>query len=285
MSESVNFTLLNKVKTTSEWEAITVKPPKGEICFAETGTGYGNYYPKIGNGTATFANLPVAGIYGQGIEIGQGKQISITDLNDLVYPGSYYASSEAFGQLANKPVGHQLTGRVIIKVFSNDTEKNLYTQLLFSSSGRSVFYMRNLYKANDTWTYSEWISYFGLISNTVSEENTQIANSEVVQIPIRVPYTGYYQLFVQVIFRGTSQNGYTGIGEGTRRIKIDGNDSFNTGDSAWGPGYTGCPTTLYMMRNLDITAEDGTYIKIFQNSGSSIYVDVMYTYTRLGDKD
>lgn len=273
---NVSIALINKVATKANWDATTSPIPNGEIVLEKTFANSTSYNMKVGNGNK-YSLTPYAGIYGCGTRL---SDISISDLDSLTYPGSYYANYT--DPLNNLPLNNILSPtRRIIKIYANTTSGDVITQEVWSADGSSyVFYRRNAHFQNNTWTWTDWYEFnssinncfYGHLSLSNGVESSVILNNPNAENKITV--NGRYLIQVTAIFDSADASGKITLGIET---------SHTSNYSSCGTSSTSNKTTLTSSRILNISANNNSKsVNFYQYGNASLEVYYWITYIRLG---
>lgn len=273
---NVSIALINKVATKADWDATTSPIPNGEIVLEKTFTNSTSYNMKIGNGNR-YSLTPYAGIYGCGTRL---SDISISDLNSLTYPGSYYANYA--DPLNNLPPDNILNPtRRIIKIYANTASGDVITQEIWSADDANyVFYRRNAHFQDNVWTWTDWHEFNSPINKTFSGDlslSDGVESSVILNDPNaenKITINGQYLIQVTAIFNSAGASGKITLGIGT---------SHTSNYSSYGTSSTSNKTTLTSSRTLSISANNNSRsINFYQEGNASLKVYYWITCIRLG---
>lgn len=281
---NVSISLINKVGTKSEWETANPTIPTGEILLEKPLANAKNFNMKIGCGLP-YKSTTYAGIFGCGTDLSTWAVNSAFDLNNLTFPGSYYANSDL--SLNNEPnwISDIISGRKIIKVYSNKLDAGdsqiLLTQEIRPSFGAYLgYFARNGSYDGTNWTWNDWKEITTSICRQLQESRVIRENGDLNKVNFSVEVSGHYLITALINFN----NGVNR--EGKRALFIQGTNEIYACYADPISEITTVQLSKYsdVEAGTDYTHGQGFYIIPYQTSGENINYSYIVQYQRMGPR-
>ena len=281
---NVSISLINKVGTKSEWETANPTIPTGEILLEKPLANARNFNMKIGCGLP-YKSTTYAGIFGCGTDLSTWAVNSAFNLNNLTFPGSYYANSDL--SLNNEPnwIGDIISGRKMIKVYSNKLDAGdsqiLLTQEIRPSFGAYFgYFTRNGSYDGTNWTWNDWKEITTSICHQSYSSGAICESGAMNKVNFSVEVSGHYLITALVNFQNNTNL------EGKRALFIQGTNSVY----ACYADPASQITTVQLSKYSDVEAGtdyehgQGFYIIPYQTSGENINYSYIIQYQRMGPR-
>lgn len=287
---NVSISLINKVGTKSEWETANPTIPTGEILLEKPVGSAQSFNMKIGC-NLDYKHTTYAGVFGCGTNLSvwatTAAGVQTYNLDNLTFPGSYFANSDL--ELSNEPsrIGDIISGRKIIKVYSNKLDTGdsqiLLTQEIRPSYGAYFgYFVRNGSSDNGgtTWTWNEWKEITTSICHQLSTSGLNCESGVMNKINFNVEVSGFYLITALINFKNS------GNLEGKRALYVQGtsNNYACHGDPI--SQYTTLQLSKYsnVEAGTDYEHGQGFYIIPYQTSGEDLEYSYIVQYQRMGPR-